>query len=243
MKTYYEIIKGKNFRQLSMEEKEAIQDRQTQLVLAWQDSTDEKEKEEIFDELHASLQGLIKSMAYRKARESISVEQEDFEGLMYLTLVESMIKFDRTREKPFQPVFIYNVENEVRMMYRKKNYDVHEQTTMYESTRLDHPTALGAETPVHPSIELKGQRMAGSTNDVDEIEQMVAVEQILTDLFGNNEVKKTIVHMAVEGFKRNEIISAIQVEGKSTDALARQVNRTVNEFKAHYLNLLKSNEL
>jgi hypothetical protein len=55
MKTYFEIIENKNYRQLSDTQKEELQNRQTQLALMWQDTNDEIKQREIFDELHASL--------------------------------------------------------------------------------------------------------------------------------------------------------------------------------------------
>ncbi|MDA2738438.1 hypothetical protein PDQ75_25115 [Bacillus cereus group sp. Bc015] len=233
MKTFFEIVENKSYRELSVAEKEAIQIRQTELVLQWQDETNEIKKEEIFDELHASIKGLIKGMAYRQAEKSFSVEQEDFEGIMYLTLVETLIAFDRTLNKPFQPVFIMNVRNEIKMMYRQKGYDLHD-TTLNEANRLDSPAPEDSTVTMGDVIEVEH-------NFTLDVEQMVVTDEILTELFGEDSKKKTIVHMSVQGFKRNEIVSAIIEEGKSPDSVAKQVNRTVSQFKAHYLNLLENN--
>lgn len=233
MKTYFEIAGNKTYRQLTSTEKEAIQDRQTQLVIQWQDETNESSKEELYDELHASLVGLVKGMSYRQAEKSFSVEQEDFEGIMFLVLAESLVQFDRTFNKPFQPVFITNVRYAILEMYRDKGYDIHE-TTLHEQNRLDSPS------PTDNTVTL-GDALETERSFTTDVEHMVTTEKIMTDLFGSDDKKKTIVHMAIQGFKRNEIVSAVQETGKSTDAIAKQVNRTVKQFKDHYLNLMQTN--
>lgn len=226
MKTFFEIVENKSYRQLTDTQKEEIQNLQTELVIQWQDEKNEFRKEELFDELFSSLTGLIKGMSYRQAEKSFSVEQEDFEGIMNLTLVETLITFDRSLDKPFQPIFIYNVRNEIKMMYRAKGYDIHDTTE-----KLETPVKSGVKTLAD---------VTESNNDVigNTVTQIVT-EEILTDLFGQDEKKKTIVHMTVQGFKRNEIVTAIAEQGKSTDAIAKQVNRTVKQFKEHYLNLMQ----
>ncbi|MFR7272425.1 hypothetical protein ACLVL5_05975 [Streptococcus pneumoniae] len=229
MKTFFEIIEGKNYRQLSTTQKEEIQERQTELVLKWQDASDQLSKDIIFDELFASINGLIKGMAFRQAERSFSVEQEDFEGIMYLTLVETLLNFDRTLGKPFQPIFIYNVKNEIKMMYRQKGYDLHEET-LTTSSRLDSPSPSDSTVTMGDALEDKQSKPS-------DVETFLAVEQVIKNTFGEDEKKRTIVHMSIQNFKRNEIVSAIAVSGQSPDAVAKQVNRTVKQFKDAYVAL------
>jgi hypothetical protein len=229
MKTYFEIVGNKNYRQLTGTEIEELQNRQTQLALMWQDETDEMKQRAIFDELHASLQGLVKSIARRQAEKSFSVEQEDFEGLVYLKLAETLINFDRTLGKPFQPIFIYNVKNEIRMMYRSKKADMHE-TTLHDKNRLDSIAPDDETLTMADTIECEHAFE-------DNVEHNVFVDQIVNNIFNGDEKKRTIIHMSIQEFKRNDIVSAIKEEGKSTDSIARLVNRTVNQFKEEYIKL------
>jgi hypothetical protein len=251
MKTYFEIVEGKNYRQLTAVEKEMIQDRQTALAIAWQDETDQSRKWEIEDELHASFKGLIKGMAYRQAEKSFSMEQEEFEGLISLVLVETLagngdeaqvdmygqrlITFDRTMDKPFQPIFMTNVSNVIKMMYRAKGYDLHDTADRQQETEDFLNQGTSSSEVINGSKQIKSP-----TDFIGNVETAIVTNEILNDLFGDNDVKKTIVHMTVQGFKRNEIVSAIMSEGKSTDAVAKQVNRTVKQFKEAYLNLMQA---
>lgn len=257
MKTFFEIVENKTYRELSVAEKEAIQLRQTELVIRYQDSNNESNKEIIFDELHASLKGLIKGMAYRQAEKSFSVEQEDFEGIMFLVLTETLngtndesqvelygqrlITFDRTKGKPFQPIFMTNVSNALKMMYRQKGYDVHDT-----ANKLDQPNTFTSQfdNEERPTF---GDRLVNSDSDsidpMNESTTQIVLEEILTDLFGTDTKKKTMVHMSVQGFKRNEIVSAVISEGQKTDAVAKQVNRTLTQFKTHCLALHDKNAL
>jgi len=227
--TIYQLLMNKSFRQLSDTQKEEYQNRQTQLASMWQDETDELIKRNIYDELHYSLSGLVNFMAYKRAGESFSVEEEDFQGIIYLVLAETLIKFDRTLNKPFQPVFLYNVNNKIKMMYRSKEKDVHE-TTYFCDTRLDMPSLSADYDTMGDSLEVE------HTFSID-VEHNLLVDQIINELFNGDEKKRTIVHMSIQEFKRNEIVAAIKEEGKSTDSVARLVNRTVKEFKATYLKL------
>lgn len=244
MKTYFEIIENKTYRQLTNTQKEEIQTRQTELVVKYQDEINESKKEVIFDELYASLTGLIKGMSYRQAEKSFSVEKEDFEGIMYLVLVETLsnqqegqsdlygqelISFDRSRNKPFQPIFITNIKNVLKMMYRQKGYDVHE-TTLVETARLDSPSPEDQYVTMGDALEVE-------TPFESDVQTDLFIEKALTDLFCEDDRKKTIVHMQLQGFKRNEIVSAVNNEGKSTDSIAKLVNRTWNEFKTYCVNL------
>ncbi|MDQ0976590.1 hypothetical protein QFZ31_006642 [Neobacillus niacini] len=235
MKTYFEIIETKSYRQLTTIEKEAIQDRQTQLVTDWQDETDVITKEEIFDELYASFKGLIKGMAYKKAERSFSVEKEDFEGIMNLVLVEQLIQFDRNVGVPFQPLFIKHVGFVLGNMYRSKEQDMHE-TTYDETKRLDNPSPEDSTVTM-----LDGLNLTEDTDFTGDIATNMITEEVLDDLFGQDDKKKTIIHMFLQDFKRNEIVSAVQESGKSTDSVAKQVNRTVKQFRVHCLNLLQTN--
>ncbi|MDR7207618.1 hypothetical protein [Priestia megaterium] len=239
MKTYYEIVGTKTYRQLTLVEKEAIQDRQTELVQLWQDESLPEKQELIFDELYDSFKGLVKAMAYKKSEQSYTVDMDDFEGLINLTLVESLLSFDRTLNKPFQPVFIMNVNNAVKMMYRQKGYDLHDTTYSSAKQRLDADGGLlsdGSKVDVSEK-QLSSQATLTVTSQVDftmEVEHSMVTEKILSGLFGMDEIKKTIVHMHLQGFKRNEIVSAIAEEGKSSDSLAKKVNRTLSKFKDAY---------
>lgn len=252
MKTFFEIVENKSYRELSIAEKEAIQLRQTELVISYQDATNESNKEIIFDELHASLKGLIKGMAYRQAEKSFSVEQEDFEGIMFLVLTETLngtndesqvelygqrlITFDRTKGKPFQPIFMTNVSNALKMMFRQKGYDLHDT-----SSKLDQPNSFTSE---FDNVERPtyGERVADSDSidPMNESTTQIVLEEILTDLFGNDTKKKTMVHMSVQGFKRNEIVSAVISDGQKTETVAKQVNRTLTQFKSHCIALHES---
>jgi hypothetical protein len=235
MNTYFEIVAGKTYRQLTSVEKEMIQDRQTELVIAWQDETNHRTKQLIEDELHASFKGLIKGMAYKQAEKSFSLDQEEFEGIISLALVETMVEFDRTLNKPFQPVFIMNVRYAILEMYRDKGYDLHDT-----SDRLDKPNTFNAEGSSDTELPTYGDLHVNPVSFADDLETAILTDELLTDLFGEDNRKKTIVHMTVQGFKRNEIVSAIIEEGKSTDAVAKQVNRTVKQFREHYLNLMQT---
>ena len=229
MKTYFEIVGNKNYRQLSNTQIEALQNRQTELALMWQDETNEIKQREIFDELHASLKGLVKAKARKEAERSYSVEQEDFEGILYLTLAETLITFDRTLDKPFQPILMYNISNQIKMMYRSKKSDVHE-TTYHDKNRLDSIAPDDETLTMADTIECEH---AFEEN----VEHNVFVDQIVNEVFNGDDKKRTIIHMSIQEFKRNDIVSAIREEGKSTDSIARLVNRTVNQFKDAYLKL------
>jgi hypothetical protein len=229
MKTYFEIIENKNYRQLSDTQKEELQNRQTELALMWQDETDEIKQRAIFDELHASLKGFVKAKARKEAERSFSVEQEDFEGIIYVTLAETLVKFDRKLNKPFQPIFIYNIRNQISMMYRSKKSDIHE-TTYHDKNRLDSIAPDDETLTMADTIECEH---AFEEN----VEHNVFVDQIVNNIFNGDEKKRTIIHMSIQGFKRNDIVSAIKDEGKSTDSIARLVNRTVNQFKDEYIKL------
>lgn len=229
MKTYFELTANKKWNQLTDLEKEMVQDRQSALASMWQDAQDELHKREIFDELFASLNGLVKAKARKEADRSYSVEEEDFQGIIYLTLAESLIKFDRTLGKPFQPVFMYNVSNKIKMMYRDKSKDEHEQT-FHEDNRLDTPAPEDNTVTIADTIET---RLSFEQN----VEHNVVVEKLLTKLFNGNEKKRTIVHMSIQNFKRNEIVSAVREEGKSVNSVERMINRTLTQFKEAYIAL------
>jgi hypothetical protein len=229
MKTYFELTANKKWNQLTDLEKEQVQNRQSQLASMWQDAQDELHKRDIFDELFASLNGLVKAKARKEADRSYSVEQEDFEGILYLTLAETLVKFDRNLGKPFQPVFMYNVSNKIKMMYRDKSKDEHENT-YHEDNRLDTPAPEDKTVTIADTLETQ---LSFEQN----VEHNVVVERLITKLFNGDEKKRTVVHMSIQNFKRNEIVSAIAEEGKSTDSLARYINRTVNQFKEAYIAL------
>jgi RNA polymerase sigma factor (sigma-70 family) len=216
--SFYEIVGGKSYRELTAEEKGLIQQRQTDLVIAIQDGC-----LEMIDELVASFKGLVKGMAYRQAERSFTVEQEDFEGLMYEELWRSVLKFDRSLGVPFTPVFIMNVKNAVKMMYRAKSYDLHDST--YET----YDQRLGTND-VSPDTDTKLTRVIGKVEFAHMTDHAIVTEQLLTELFGSNSKKKTVIYMHLEGFKRNEIVSA-------TGITERTVNRIVTKFKDSYITL------
>jgi hypothetical protein len=244
MKTYYQIVQDKTFRELTNSQKEELQNRQTELALMWQAEQDELQKEILFDELLASLQGLVKSRAYREAEKSFTIDKEDFEGLIYLVLVETLVSylegqtelygqklmpFSQELDKPFQPIFLTNLNAVINMNYRHKGYDVHE-TTYHVTNRLDSPS------PDDPTVTM-GDALEVERSFELEVEHNLFVDQVVQDVFNGDEKKRTIVHMSVQEFKRNEIVSALKDEGQSSDAMAKQVNRTVKQFKAAYLKL------
>jgi hypothetical protein len=230
MKTFAEITNNKPFRSLTAEQRNEIQELQTHLVLAWQDETDANKKDIIFNELFATLEGMINGVSAKYTRNSYSVEFEEFVGLMQLTLVETAISFDRTMDKPFTPVFLQQFSNDVKMMYRGKGYDLHD-TTLFVESRLDR-------LQDNETGETRGDLLPEEVNAIDQIECHMIVEELLEELFGDNDQKKTMVHMAIQDFKRSEIVSAVKEAGKSIASVERQVNRTVNDFKQAYTTLV-----
>lgn len=236
MKTYFEIVAGKSYRQLTIAEKEAIQDRQTALVTAWQDEKNELKRRVIEDELVASVQGLIKGIAHKQAEKSFSMDQEEFEGIISLTFAETLVKFDRTLNKPFQPVFIMNVRYAILETYREKGYDLHDTADRLDK-RVSTSSQFHSDTDV--TLSTSGELTPQKSNPIDTVFLDVLTEEILTSTFGDNDVKRTIVHMFLQDFKRNEIVSAINVNGKSPDAVAKQINRTIKQFKEAYLSFVQ----
>lgn len=236
MKTYFEIVENKNYRELSITQKEEIQNRQTELVLQWQDESDVLKKEVIFEELYASLIGLIKGTAYRKALNSYSVDQDDFEGLLNLVLVETLISFDRTLNKPFQPIYMLNVNNAIKMMYRQKSYDAIETCT-YDSNRLDNLMVMelgsGDVQGNSPTSNFHSLKDMGSDDVSGDAVTRVLVKELVTKLFGDDEIKKTIAIMYTEGFKREQILKAVAVEGELPETAKKRYTRTVNTFKEY----------
>lgn len=237
MKTYFEIVEGKTYRSLTAEEKEAVQNRQTALVIAWQDETNEMKRREVEDELMASFAGLIKGMAKKYADNSFSVDAEEFEGIISLALAETMIKFDRTLNKPFQPVLIQQIRYAILGMYREKGYDLHDK-----ADRLDKRVSVSSEYHSDTEVNLSttGELTSMSSNPIDETFVNVVTDEVLSQLFDDNELKKTIVHMFLQGFKRNEIVSAINTDKKPSETVAKQVNRVVKSFKDNYITLMQA---
>lgn len=43
--------------------------------------------------------------------------------------------------------------------------------------------------------------------------------------------------MFIDGFKREEIIKAVNTEGKKEDTVARMVNRAIKQFQNYCLNM------
>lgn len=231
--SYFELTNGKTYRELSATDKELIQNRQTHLAIAWQDEKNALSKLEIEDELMASFKGLIKGMAYRQAEKSFSLDQEEFEGIISLAFAETLVSFDRTLDKPFQPVFITMVRYAILEMYREKGYDLHDT-----ADKLDKPSSFNSQFD-NEETATYGERLVKPNSFSDDLETQVVTDEVLTELFGQDDKKKTIVHMTVQGFKRNEIVTAIKEEGKTTDGTVRMINRTVKQFREHYLNLMQ----
>lgn len=230
-KTFSEIAGTKSYYELTNEERTAIQDRQNELVNAWQDEDSSKRKNQIFNELYESLKGLIKGRAYREAEKSFSVDKEDFEGIINLVLVETLLTFDRTLHKPFQPVFLLNIGNAIKMTYREKGYDLHDT-----ASQLDKPIEFSSEfySDTIVSVSSAFELTASLTDSIEEVETAIMTEEMLTNCFGADERKKTIIHMVLDKYKRNEIITAINTDGKSPEAVARLINRTVAKFREAY---------
>lgn len=228
MQTYFEITANKTYRQLTLVEKNLIQDRQTHLVKLWQDETDSNTKLQIEDELIASFEGLVHGIAFKQANKSFSVDFEEFKGIVSLVLAETMVSYDRTMNKPFQPYFIKMVRYAILEMYRDKGYDLHDT-----SFRLDKPSKEEQET--------FGDVPVSNHSPIDDVVTQVSTQKILDSIFGDNDRKKTIVHMAINGFKRNEIVSAVAVQGKSTETMAKYVNRTIKQFQSQYIALNQVN--
>ncbi|MGF9741559.1 hypothetical protein ABEX38_29770 [Priestia megaterium] len=225
MSTIYQIKGQKSFRQLTTEEKAMLQARQNELVLNWQAEGNEMKQREIFDELLDSLQGYIKNRAYREAEKWVATEQEEIEGLLYEVLAETVLEFDISKSDNFQPVFIYNATNALKMLYRQNSYDLHDT-----SDKLDKPVGNEDKATMGDLLE--------THNDFAvDIQASHFVDEVIDECFGANEMKKTIVHMFLQDFKRNEIVQAILPEGKSTDSVARLVNRTISDFKLTYVKL------
>jgi hypothetical protein len=243
MKTYFEITADKTYRDLTQFEKALIQERQTALAIAWQDETNQLKRLEIEDELMASFTGLIKGMAYRQAEKSFSLDQEEFEGIISLAFAETLIDFDRTLNKPFQPVFITMVRYAILEMYREKGYDLHDTAAKLDSDMKSDANTRNLSGTSRDDNNTKGNIKAVAKDLYGDTVTMVVMDDILDDLFGEDDVKKTIVHMTVQNFKRNEIVSAIIEEGKSTSSVEKKINRTVTQFKEHYLKLQSGNLL
>lgn len=236
MRTVYEIKGNKTFKELSFAEREELQDRQTFLVLQWQDSQDPVQKQLIEDELYDSVKNLIKSMAHKESKRSFSVEKEDFVGIISLVFAETLRTFDRKYNKPFQPVFITYAKYAILAMYREKKTDLHDL-----SMRLDNPyfyTQIADD-----SVSTKASELPHTATDfTSETETSLQVEKILSEVFGVNDRKKIIIRMVLQGYKRNEIVSAINVEGKTPDSVARFINRTETQFYS-FCRALKEKEL
>ena len=228
MKTVYEIKSQKSFRELTAVEKQMLQDRQTYLALAWQQESNEIEQREIFDELLDSLQGYIKNRAYREAEKWPATEQEEIEGLLYEVLAETVITFDNELSSNFQPIFIYNATNALKMLYRQNSYDLHDT-----ADHLDKPVSTGEKATM-------ADLTPAPTDFTEDIQSTQFVDEVMEECFGDNDLKKTIIHMFLQEFKRGEIVEAVITESKSRDSVAKYVNRTVSDFKVSYSKLTDS---
>lgn len=213
--TIYEIIGTTVYAELSDEQREAVYRRQNELVVAYQNGD-----VDAFDELYDSLKDYIRGTAYRRAMKGFSIEREDIEGIINLVLVESICKFDITLGKPFHPFFATAVNNEMKMVYRAKSKDMHD-TCLSDAYRLDRQ--VESESSVKDLIADK----------TDDSFARILAEQIMDACFGNDQKKRTIVHMFLDGFRQREIAAAIAVEGDNIESVYKYVKRTVTQFRQH----------
>lgn len=235
MQTYFEITANKTYKQLTLVEKNLIQDRQTHLVKLWQDENNSHTKLQIEDELIASFEGLVNGIAVRQANKSFSVDVDEFKGIISLVLAETIVSYDRTLNKPFQPYFIKMVRYAILEMYREKGYDLHDT-----SFRLDKPSTFNSQYD-NEERETFGDIPVSNHSAIEDAVTNISTQKILDSVFGENDRKKTIVLMAINGFKRNEIVSAVAIKGKSTETMAKYVNRAIKQFQSQYSALTQLN--
>lgn len=231
MKTINEIKGNKSFQTLTIAEKEELNTRQNWLAIAWKNEPNEMVQRELFDELHESLKGLIKSMARRQAEKSFSTEQEEVEGLLYEVFANCLYDYDQSGT--FQGFFITYAGYAIGKMYRSEKQDIID-TTYIDECRLDSPA--GGED----GAKSKAEKIEAKEENMSEAEVRVTANKLVNGCF-TDKLKKAAVLMFIDGFKREEIVKAINTEGKKEDTVARMVNRAIKQFQTYCLNLPELN--
>lgn len=213
--TIYEIVGNTEYSALTDDQREMMYRRQNVLVVAYQNGN-----EDAFEELYDSLKDYIRGTAYRRAMKGFSIEREDIEGIINVVLVESIIKFDISLGKPFHPFFAMAVNNEMKMVYRAKSKDMHD-SCLSDGYRLDRQ--VESDSSVKDLIQDK----------TDDTFARILAEQIMDACFGNDQKKRTIVHMFLDGFRQREIAAAIKGESENIESVYKYVKRTVTLFRQH----------
>lgn len=222
MNTFYEIAQGKSYRELTVEERLAIRDRQNFLVGEYQNGN-----KEVFTELYDSFTSFIRGTAYRKAMNSTTIEMDDIVGIINLVLVESLVSYDAELNDNFQAYFAMNVNFEMKMFYRRLINDSHEKCSE-NAYRLDR--SVDGETSVQETV--------GDKKDtVSEAFARILADQLLDDCFGVNMKKRTAVLMYLDGFRQREIAEALATEDENIESVYRNVKRTIALFRQQAMKL------
>lgn len=225
-KTFYDIMGNKTYKELTNDEKIAYNDRVDHLASEFAaGSTD------AFAELYDALRDYIGGLAYRYSQRSFSIEQEDFEGIINLVLVESLTKYDSSKGVPFQPFFAMNIRNEIKMVYRTKGRDVHDETLATNKLRLDAP--YDSE---NSDTNWKNATFA-THNDTEEGFYRVLADELISGCFGEDDLKRTVILMYLDGFKLRDIANAVNGDGKKFQTVEKFVQRTVKGFKEYAISL------
>ena len=225
-KTFYEIMGNKTYKQLTNDEKIAYNDRVDALAVEFGAGNTNA-----FAELYDALRDYIGGLAYRYSQRSFSIEEEDFEGIINLVLVESLTKYDSSKGVPFQPFFAMNIRNEIKMVYRTKGRDVHDETLATNKLRLDAP--YDSE---NSDTNWKNATFA-THNDTEEGFYRVLADELISGCFGEDELKRTVILMYLDGFKLRDIANAVNGDGKKFQTVEKFVQRTVKGFKEYAISL------
>lgn len=225
-KTFYEIFGNKTYKELTNDEKIAYNDRVDYLAGAYAAG-----ETQAFVELYDALRDYIGGLAYRYSQRSFSIEQEDFEGIINLVLVESLTKYDATKGVPFQPFFAMNTRNEIKMVYRSKERDGHDGTLATDKLRLDAPndSENGGTN--------EGSALFASSNNTEEGFYRVLADELISGCYGEDDLKRTVILMYLDGFKQRDIANAINEDGKKFQTVEKFVQRTVKGFKEYAISL------
>ncbi|PEL24334.1 sigma-70 family RNA polymerase sigma factor [Bacillus toyonensis] len=227
MKTINEITGNKTFGQLTIAEREDLQVRQNWLAVAWKNEPNELIQRELFDELHESFKTLIKSMARRQAEKFFMTEQEEVEGILYEVLAQCLYDYNESRD--FHGFYVTYAGYAIGKMYRKDGQDAID-TTYKNDNRLD--ASVGNED----GAKAMAEKIESKEETMSEAEVRVTANKLVSECFTEDD-KKAAVLMFIDGFKREEIIKAVNTEGKKHDTVARMVNRAIKQFQNYCLNL------
>ncbi|HDR8302757.1 TPA: sigma-70 family RNA polymerase sigma factor [Bacillus cereus] len=227
MKTINEITGNKSFGQLAIAEREELQARQNWLAVAWKNEPNELIQRELFDELHESFKTLIKSMARRQAEKFFMTEQEEVEGILYEVLANCLYDYNESRD--FHGFYVTYAGYAIGKMYRKDGKDAID-TTYKKENRLD--ASVGNED----GAKAMAEKIESKEETMSEAEVRVTANKLVNECFEDGD-KKAAVLMFIDGFKREEIIKAVNTEGKKHDTVARMVNRAIKQFQNYCLNL------